>query len=496
MPLLPHTAAVLIAAAALLGAALLPAPAARADAWQGPGVQLQINPQQPGQAQLSINGQPASATAQRGADGSVSGQFTLNGKQHAYTLTAAGPAGQRTFQVGQHTATLTPVGGGGGARPPQPAPSPSSPGTLRLRQHTLVDKGMRNMPSHKILVPAGWKVEGGAWWAGNNFFSVLPSHEVTVTSPEGVEVELGPEIGFKHYQANPNFPMPQTPQQTGQADGGYPVMEMPEGPEGWRQWILQTGMPEAYPDATNVQVRDIGIVQELQPVMQQLVGPMQQNAAQQNQMNRQMGMAGGSFADGAFYATHVTFERNGRRWEQLSLVGVYWLGMSMEYGRQLWWGVLPGRTFTVPEGELAKHLPTLVAIADSLQTTPQWAQMKHEHAAKLAGISAKGAADRAEIARKGMESVRKINQETSDIIAGGYDVNSGMGAQRKFVNSINEVEDYADPTDAGTTWQLPSGYDKAYSNGRGEIIMTNDVLNHPNTQNLGMGDWNEMPMRQ
>ena len=495
MPFMPRPAALLFAAALFLIFGLIPTSTARADAWQGPGVQLQVDPQQPNQARLTLNGRTVPASVARAANGSVTGTFTFGNDPHTYTLSAPGPNGQRTFAVGQHTATLNPVASGTprpDARPPTPSGQPA--GTLRLRQHTLVDKGMGNMPSHKILVPAGWKVEGGGWWAGQGYYSVLPSHDVTVTSPEGVEVELSPEIGFKHFQANPNSGFNLPPQQTGQADGGYPVMEMPEGPEGWRQWLLQTGMPQAYPDATNVQVRDIGIVQELQPVMQQLVGPLQQNAAQQNQMNQQMGMPGGNFADGAFYAVNLTFERDGRRWEQLTLVGVYWLGSTMEYGRQLWWGMLPGRTFTVPEGKLATYLPTLVAVADSLQTTPQWAQMKHEHAAKLAGISAKGARDRAEIARKGMENVRRINQETSDIIAGGYDANSGMSAQRKFVNSIHEVDDYADPT-SGNTVQLPSGYESVYSNSRGEYLLTNDVLNDPNTLNLDAGTWTQMNTR-
>ena len=302
-------------------------------------------------------------------------------------------------------------------------------------------------------------------------------------------------MSFKHFQLSPNAGFHMPPQQNGQADGGYPVMEMPEGVEGWRQWLQQTGIPQSLPDATNVQVRDFGIVQELQPIMQQLVSPMQQNAAQMNQQNQMLGMYGNNFADGAFYASHVTFERNGQRWEQLSLTGVYWLGMTMEYGRQLWWGTTPGRTFTAPEGTLSQHLPTLIAVADSLRATPQWSKMKTEHAAKLSGIAAKGARDGAEITRKGMENVRRINQQTSDIIASTYDPNAGDKSQRDFINMIHEVKDYNDPNDPGTSVQLPSGYNKAYSNGNGEIIMTNDVLTDPNSQNLGPHTWREMTVR-
>ena len=492
MPRLPHPTTVLLAATLLLAAVLPPATPAHAEHWQGPGVQLQMDPQQPGQARLSLNGQPTAAQAQTQPDGSVSGQFAMNGQTHTFNLTAAGPNGQRTFRVGQHTAVLQPV-----ARPsrPQNPGNAQTPGMLRLRQHTLNDPTARNMPSHTVLAPAGWQVEGGAWYASANYFNVLASHDVTVKSPEGIEVKLSPQVSFKHFQLSPNAGFHIPPQQNGQADGGYPVMEMPEGVEGWRQWLQQTGLPQSLPDATNVQVRDIGIIQELQPIMQQMVAPMQQNAAQQNQQNQMLGMYGNNFADGAFYAAHVTFERNGQRWEQLSLVGVYWLGMTMEYGRQLWWGMTPGRTFTVPEGTLGQHLPTLVAVADSLRKTPQWSKMQSKHAAKMSSIAAKGARDGAEITRKGMENVRRINQQTSDIIASTYDPNAGDKSQRDFINMIHEVEDYNNPNDPGTSVQLPSGYNKAYSNGNGEIIMTNDVLTDPNSQNLGPHTWSEMTVR-
>ena len=476
-------------AALLVAATLLTAPAAQADAWQGPGVKLQINPQQPSQARLSLNGQTVPASARRSADGSITGQFSFGQDQHTYTLSAPGPNGQRSFQVGQHTATLAPIRA---AASGQTGTSSTPAGALRLKQHTFKDPGPGSMPTHTVLVPEGWNVEGGGWFANPTFYNVLPSHNITVTAPDGAKVELSPDLNFKFFRANPNLGFHIPPQREGQADSGYPVMEMPVGPQGYAHWIQTRGMPETYPDATNVRVLEVVPVPELYPAIQQIVGPMQRNAAQQNQQNQQYGMPGGSFADGAYYAAHVSFDRNGRSWEQLSIVGVYWLRSDYEVGRELWWGTLGTRTFTVPAGELQQRMPTLIAIADSARVTPQWSRMKNEHAAKLRGIAAQGAADIAEINRQGWEKVRQINQQTSDIIVGNTSYKASDNAHRKYINSIHEVDDYADPT-TGSTVQLPSGYSNVYSNGNNEYLLTNDVLTDPNT--LGAGNWTQVHAR-
>lgn len=454
--------------------ALAGVPCFAADAWSGPGVRIEVDPGNPQAVVVTVNAERVSGTSAASADGSLRGHLQVGSDRHAWTLSAAGRGGQRTFGLGGQSVVVEPFGGGAATpKPLDPAPARAA---LRLKVHTLRDPGVGNMPSHTVLVPEGWKVEGGAWWIGSpGAFNVLPSHDVSVTSPEGAKVDLSPEVGFKFFEANAALGMP--PQRVGQTDGGYPVMPMPQGPEAWRRWLADTGVPASEPTATHIVVTEVAVVPEFQPLMNQLVGPLKQNVAMENQRTRQMGLPGGGGADGCFYAAHITFERDGRQWEQLSVFGVFWLQSRFEVGRQWWWSVLPGRTFTVPRGELARHLPVLVAVADSLKATPQWAQMKHQHAMKLSGISARGAAQRAEITRRGMEKVRQINRETSDIIANTYDPNAGEALHRKVINALTEVEDYA-ATD-GTTVQLPAGYERVYRNGDDEFLMTNDHLLSP-----------------
>ena len=371
----------------------------------------------------------------------------------------------------------------GGAPIANPGPQqPSAP--LKLKTHTFTDPAVKNIPSHTVLVPEGWTVKGGPFWANPNYFNVLPSQNITVTSPDGVEVEIGPSIAFKEFQQNPAAGLNMPRQKEWQPDDGYPVMFMPENAQAWATWLETRGIPQTYPDATNIKVLDISVVQEMMPAMRAIVAPMQQASAQLNQGY------GNHFADGYYYAAQIRFDRNGKTWEQLTGFGVYWLGSQYEFGRQLWWGIEGGRSFTAPAGEMQKNIPVLMAIADSVRTTPQWNQNRNQLAATLRGITAKGAADRARQNADAQAKIRQTYNETSDIIAKSYDVNAGGDSQRNYINAINEVEDYRTP--GGNQVQLPSGYTNVYTNNRNEYLMTNDVLNHPNVQNLGAGDWQQM----
>ena len=255
-------------------------------------------------------------------------------------------------------------------------------------------------------------------------------------------------------------------------------------------------MEQGIPGATNLQVRGVHPVPELQPLMNQLMRSRMASAENFTRDSRARGLPGHAEGDGVFFAIHLVFDRGGRRWEQLGIIGVHHTTVYLEHGNYTAWGLTPGRNYTVPEGELGQHLPTLVAIADSLQTTAQWQQMKNNLVAKLNQIAQRGIQERDRISREGWAKVRKINQQTRDIVANTYNPNAGDKSQRDFINMIHEVEDYNNPNDPGTSVQLPSGYNKAYSNGNGEIIMTNDVLTDPNVGNLGPHTWSEMTVRQ
>ena len=61
-----------------------------------------------------------------------------------------------------------------------------------------------------------------------------------------------------------------------------------------------------------------------------------------------------------------------------------------------------------------------------------------------------------------------------------------------YVNSIHEVTDYTDTT-TGSTVQLPTGSQRAFSDGNGGYLVTDNPLLDPNT--LGAGTFTEIHAR-
>lgn len=394
-------------------------------------------------------------------------------------------------------------------------------GTLRLKKHTFHDPGVDNMASHTVLMPEGWTASGGAWWIDPQYLGMGPSHHIKVTSPQNVEVELTPAILFANTIHNKEFWLQQIPPGTddfglelmmrslqsptpGSVHVGVIASPMPQGgPEGWRQRLIQQGIP----GTTNLQVREVKVVPEMQPLMDKELRAHHQPFIDLYRNDPSISAQSG----GAYYAIHITFDRDGRRWEQLSLAGVHHFTSTTKMDQSTVWGVTPGRVYTVPEGELAQHLPTLVTVADSLAETAEWQEMKFdlaakkaEHNAKIAEQNAQTARDLAKIHSQGQAEIRRTNRqawekiqqtrnETNEIISNTYDPSSGDAVQQKYINSIYEVEDYDDPT-TGSTVQLPTGSQRAFSDGNGGYLLTDDPLLDPNT--LGAGTFTEIHARQ
>src|SRR6185295_5260515 len=145
---------------------------------------------------------------------------------------------------------------------PKPAPKPKPAGRIVMKQHVLTDKGMGDMKSHTVLAPDGWKVEGGAWWSGVNFFKILPSQDVAITAPDGRRVRLGPSLGLKDY-----LPSEYAARQLravrpaeGTAAEGYLVLHMPSTPDEWRTFIAEKAVRSNFPAATDIQVVRVVVV--------------------------------------------------------------------------------------------------------------------------------------------------------------------------------------------------------------------------------------------
>ena len=347
---------------------------------------------------------------------------------------------------------------------------------LAMRLHTMRDSGMRDMESHTVLAPKGWTVEGGAWWPATQFFSILPSQDITVSSPDGPAVRIGPSFGAVDFQPSAYSQQfgAKRPAE-GSADNGYPVVYMPESLADWKRWLEDKILPAEYPDAKKIRVESAAVIPELSDILQRQIEPLRQSQAANSQQWAAMGSGMQSFIDASVLAFEWTYREGGESWEGLLIVGHTWMGSDTELGRQLSWTLEPSVTYRAKKGELEGHLPLLMSIANSVRPTPKWFQMKLDHMRAMNRIAAKGAAERSNLIA---ESNREINQMIQDGWRERNEVRDA--AHEKFINTIRGVDDYTVDGSSDSV-QLPSHYGHVFSNGNGEYLLTNDALFDPNT---------------
>lgn len=362
-----------------------------------------------------------------------------------------------------------------------------------LKPHVVKDPGSGNMDSHVVLVPAGWQVEGQAWWAPPQLFNILPSQDIKVTAADGRQVHIGPSVSAVDIRPTPAMLQQMGIQRPaeGSVDGGNLVLYMPDNLPQWQAWLQNKILPQAHPRARNIRVVNLSVVPELTAVLRKALEPIKQQQMQLVQQSQMMGIPMNAFADGAFLAAHATMEENGQQWEMLFVFGTVFFGSDNQMGRQIHWAVEPNIAFRAPAGQLEANMPLMMAVANSVQPTPQWSRMKADHIAKMNQIAAKGAADRSRI-------IAESNREVSRMITQGYE--SRMASQdeshRKFVNAIRGVEEYNDPNKEYPV-HLPNNYDHVFSNPNGEYILTNDVNYDPNRdQAINNQNWDRLKVYQ
>lgn len=403
--------------------------------------------------------------------------------------------------------------------PFEKAPAAASPSRVVMKLHTFTDPKSGNMPSHQILVPEGWTAEGGAFWADpQHFFKWLPSQSIRLTAPDGRMVYYEPSLWATKFipsaqAAQLNVPLPAE----GAPSGGLLTMTMPQSPEEWRR-LIERSIRNEFPTATAVRVDPVERAPELDAQVQKIVAPIAQ--MQQQDPNR-AAMAAQGFAvnmGGAGLSALAHYTLDGRAYDHLVVLATIHIASQSPVGVEYKWWVEPCVHYRAPAGRLTLELPMMMAVAQSLRTTPEWGKMKAElaqrmhqfdreairrngelmaesqrdfarqqnalHAQRMRDIDARGQ----QIARRGSEIAQMYNATNAN--------SSSDKGHESFVKAMREVTDYkaADGTDAPSV-QLPSHYDHVYGNSRNEFILTNDGTYDPNldpAMNAGGRRWGEM----
>lgn len=346
--------------------------------------------------------------------------------------------------------------------------------TVKLRQHTFKDKAMSGMASHTILVPNGWKAEGGAFWAPRQWFKVMPSQDIRVIGPDGTLVSIEPSFMAKDFTPPPGLGMQKSP--TGSVDGGFPVIPWPAELGQWRRWLSQDVIKTAFPKAKSIQVKDAMVMPELTAAARQAYAPIKRMLESNNGMG---GMR--ATADCQVLGFHSTYTIEGTSFEELRLVSLISTTNEGPYvGKTVLWSVDRAITYRAPEGTLEENMGLLKAIADSVRMTDKWFSMRADLHAKIMKISRQIAVDNMNAARKRSEILAQSSRDLNRISMEGYRNRQAVqgGIQERIIHSIRGTEVYSVPGTSESV-QLPSSYENVYTNGQGEFLLTNDSLFQP-----------------
>ena len=400
---------------------------------------------------------------------------------------------------------------GGGDAPPPPPPPPAaeeqpqaSAGPREpvvLRQHTFADDA--DVPSHTMLVPKGWSVEGGAFWADPRaFYKVLPSFNGKVTAPDGQQVAVLPNVTLR-WEAG-DLPGMRPPQKGGSIEG-HPAVPLPTTETEWERLVIEDVLKPAFPNATDVRVVSR---QDLAPVtaaLREQNRPMWEQMAQSATMMNGNGMQNGFSADAAATLYEVAYAEDGRQYEAgLLLVHTattnstrmqdMMTGAWQGFDSTFW--TLAGVAVRVPAGrDPETELPTLMAVANSLRETPQFSKMKADLLRKLyppqqGGGGGGGYDPVAAQAKLGQTyaEIGEITAATGRSIAGD---DNGAGSMDRFTNVISGTDAYHVPGQGDTSVQLPYTHDHVYTNGQGEYVLSHDAMSTPSQMGYD-GDWTRM----
>lgn len=318
-------------------------------------------------------------------------------------------------------------------------------GAVRVQKAVIVDRNGfgQPMPAATLMIPAGWKEEGGIVWQENNAGCGPRTPHVSwrAASPDGISaLQILPEEDWSgHSMAYPGMPQSQCPNVT--------ITDM-------RQYVMQYA-ERLRPGAQIENYRErADLVEEAQKVLQP------QQPVYGIESNQWVG-AGEVFVSYSVKGQMVS--------ELIGTVALFnYTRMSDGMGgatETLYISTAPGYAYRAPAGEI--DLDRFEMIRRSYKVHPAWQAQMNQHNAIMAGIAAKGAADRARIRSQTNAEIQRMQQEGWENYTQSMDRNS-----REFQEYIRGTETYNDTS--GGTVQLDNTYDHAWALDDGSYILSND----------------------
>lgn len=374
----------------------------------------------------------------------------------------------------------------------QPAakPSPAAPrnaagatgtGYQRMRLVRVMDAQGWGQPVEalRLLVPSDWRTEGGVNWVSD---PGCPSNIIQLrfraTAPDGVTgIEFLPAYTWA---AADDPSMQQILARNAQSRSGC----NPGPAVGAVDFLRGMLVPRLRPDARIVGAEPLpSATRELQKGF----------AA----MNQQFAAAGlETMRTGDVGRVRLTVRSgNGEAEESITASVVANISMGLDtaaamqgnYGAKSRNYQLTAQDIWVaraPRGQLDGRAPLFAQMLGTIQVNPQYVAAVSQFYAAIGRINAQANADRARIWRDAQAHIEKTRQETA-----AYRSQVQERIQEQFGQVIRGVDSYVDPR-SNERVELSAGYRNAWSNGKGEYILSDSVNFDPRV--TLQEDWTQM----
>ncbi len=335
-----------------------------------------------------------------------------------------------------------------------PAPAPTTP-VLKFTRFAVKDEMCNNEEAFSVLVPEGWKREGKVDWDPNT--AIEATLELKINDPNsGAQIQLLP---IQQYIFIPN---PMMPMQPGQNYMGSiiaePITDLP-------QYVKSVFAPQIL---TQLQDARVTAQEDLPKVAQ---------ATEKVYGNQSKAKAG---------RIRYSYLVNGQPWEE----DVYLTLVYTQTDALTIWCSYTAASIRAPKGTLDKLSPLLTSVLHTLRLTSDWycdlMYVRDLFNKRMmigiqdaAAISQTTTANAEEIHRMFADSY-KTAQESEDRIS------------QSWSETILGVNTYSNPYDSHSV-ELPSGYNDAWVNPKGEYILSNQGGFDPNVGSVS--EWKRMNAR-
>jgi hypothetical protein len=374
-------------------------------------------------------------------------------------------------------ATLTPVLA---QRPlaPMPGARPAPGEYMRYRLVRVFDEHGFHEPieAYRFLVPSDWQVQTWLRWRPDIVY--CPGNPIDgggrLLAPDGITgMEFFPAAVWQWVDD------PQNRQVLQQGSRTCPWLSVFTAPD-----YLRQALPRARPGAQLVSaVPDQPLSAAIDAQVRTSLGPL-----------LQAGYLRGLTVDAGRF--HLVYQMGGRPVEeQVSGVLKIITTQSPSYSQLAGGGGGPATQYSIIadpwiaaralQGQLPQWMPVFATVVGSIAPNLQWLHAVQTVSSNIANIQRQGAMDRARIWRQAQQ---EISQIYSQAWQQQQRVQSGLA--RQYSESLRGVETYVDRI-SGERVELTGGYQTAWSNGRGEYILSNSPNFNPA---IAFGErWEEMP---